>query len=314
MLPWAEMKLFSGSAHPELANRIAAYLGIEVGEIERRRFSDGEFWVMFLENIRGKDVFLLQPTHPTADNLMELLIMIDAARRASAARITAVIPYYGYARQDRKDKPRVAITSRLIANLLQAASADRILTMDLHTAQIQGFFDIPVDHLYSSYLFTKHFRSIAGENLTVVSPDVGGIAMARSYAQRLGASIAFIDKRRSKPNVAEVMNLIGEVEDKDILIIDDMVDTAGTLVKCIETLRERGCRTIRAACTHPILSGDAVNRIKKANIEEFVVSDTVPLHKTAEESGLFNVLSTAEVFGEAIRRIHYGESLSVLFI
>ena len=265
-------------------------------------------------DIRGKDIFLLQPTHPSADNLMELLIMIDAARRASAARVTAVIPYFGYARQDRKDQPRVAITSRLIADLLQAASVERILTMDLHTAQIQGFFNIPVDHLYSSYVFTKHFRNIAGPNLVVVSPDVGGIALARAYAQRLSASLAFIDKRRSAHNVAEVMNLIGEVEGKDALIIDDMVDTAGTMCKCINELKARGCGAVHVACTHPILSGKAVERISEVDIEEFVVADTIPLHDKAKESNLFTVLSTAEVFGEAIRRIHYGESLSVLFI
>ncbi len=313
MLPWAEMKLFSGSAHPVLAEKIAKYLGIEVGHIERRRFSDGEFWVKFQENIRGKDVFLLQPTHSPADNLMELLIMIDAARRASAARITAVIPYYGYARQDRKDQPRVAITARLVANLIQAASADRILTMDLHTAQLQGFFDIPVDHLYSSYVFTKHFRKFAGDSLVVVSPDVGGIALARAYAQRLGAGLAFIDKRRQYHNVAEVMNVIGDVKGKEVLIVDDMVDTAGTICKCVTELQARGCNKIRIACTHSILSGAAIDRLKEVEFEEFVVADTVPLHDKAVKSGMFKVLSTAEVFGEAIRRIHYGESLSVLF-
>jgi len=308
------MKLFSGSAHPELADKIARYLEIEVGHIVRRRFSDGEFWVKYQENIRGKDIFLLQPTHPPADNLMELLIMIDAARRASAASVTAVIPYYGYARQDRKDQPRVAITSRLIANLLHAASADRILTMDLHAAQIQGFFDIPVDHLYSSYVFTEHFRAINRKNLVVVSPDVGGIALARAYAQRLGAGIAFIDKRRKRHNVAEVMNLIGEVEGKEVLVIDDMIDTGGTMCECIRELQQRGCGPVHIACTHPILSGPAIERLSEIEFEEFVVSDTVPLHEKAIKSGMFTVLSTAEVFGEAIRRIHYGESLSVLFI
>ncbi len=308
------MKLFSGSAHPELAEKIASFLGMEVGRIECRRFSDGEFWVMYHENIRGKDIFLVQPTHPPADHLMELLIMIDAARRASAARITAVIPYFCYARQDRKDKPRVAITARLIANLLTAASADRILTMDLHTPQLQGFFDIPVDHLYSSYVFADHFQRLNGQDLVVVSPDVGGIAMARAYAQRLGAGLAFIDKRRAKPNEAEVMNIIGEVTGKTILIIDDMVDTAGTLQKAVQRLRELECGAVHIACTHPILSGPAVERIKELQVEEFIVTDTVPLHDAARESRLFTVISTASVFGEAIRRIHYGESLSVLFI
>ena len=292
---------------------MAKYLGIETGQIELRRFSDGEFWVKYQENIRGKDVFLMQPTHPSADNLMELLIMIDAARRASAKRITAVIPYFGYARQDRKDQPRVAITARLIANLIQAATADRVLTMDLHTAQLQGFFDIPVDHLYSSYIFTEHFHDISENNLVVVSPDVGGIALARAYAQRLSAGLAFIDKRRQQPNESEVMNVIGEVEGKTVLIIDDMVDTAGTICKCVVELQERGCGKVHIACTHPILSGNAIEKLSKISIEEFVVSDTVPLHTKAKESGIFNVISTAEVFGEAIRRIHYGESLSVLF-
>lgn len=308
------MKLFTGSAHPDLANRIADYLGIDVGQIERRRFSDGEFWVKYQENIRGKDIFLIQPTHPPADNLLELLIMIDAARRASAARITAVIPYFGYARQDRKDQPRVAITARLIANILEAATADRILSMDLHTAQLQGFFDIPVDHLFASYVFLKHFRRISGDNLVIVSPDVGGIAMARAYAQRLGAGLAFIDKRRHRHNESEVMNLIGDVSGKRILIVDDMVDTAGTLCKSIKELQKRGCGPIHIACTHALLSGSAMERLRDVEIEEFIVADTVPLHQEARESGMFTELSTAEVFGEAIRRIHYGESLSVLFI
>ncbi len=308
------MRLFSGSAHPELADRIAGFLGMEIGEVERRRFSDGEYWVKYRENIRGKDVFIIQPTHPPGDNLLELLIMIDAAKRASASRITAVIPYFGYARQDRKDQPRVAITARLIANLLEAASVERILTMDLHTSQIQGFFDIPVDHLYSSYVYVKHFRPLSDDNLVVVSPDVGGIAMARSYARRLGAGLAFIDKRRTSPNEAEVMNVIGEIKGKRILLIDDIVDTAGTICKTVERLQEMGSGPIHIACTHPILSGKAVKRISSLELEEFVVSDTVPLHDKARESGVFTVLSVSEVFGEAIRRIHYGESLSVLFL
>lgn len=308
------MKLFSGSAHPELGEKIAANLGIPVGQIERRRFSDGEYWVKFQENIRGSDVFLIQPTHPPADHLMELLIMMDAARRASAARITAVIPYFGYARQDRKDQPRVAITARLVAKMLQAATVDRIVTMDLHTPQLQGFFDCPVDHLYSSYVFIEHFRKYGQDDLVVVSPDVGGIAMARSYAQRLGASLAFIDKRRSRANESEVMNVIGEVKGKRVLILDDIVDTAGTICKCAQRLRELGCGPVHVACTHPLLSGQAVDRIAAAKFDEFVVSDSIPLHAKAKESGLFSVVSIAGAFGEAIKRIHHGESLSVLFI
>jgi len=308
------MKLFSGSAHPILGEKIAAYLGMEIGKIERRRFSDGEFWVKFQENIRGKDVFLLQPTHPPSDNLMELLIMIDAAKRASAARVTAVIPYFGYARQDRKDQPRVAITSRLIANLLEAAHTDRILTMDLHTPQLQGFFDIPVDHLYSSYVLTNHFKKLSNGDLVVVAPDVGGIGMARAYAQRLGATLAFIDKRRSRHNESEVMNIIGDVAGKRALIIDDIVDTAGTICKSAQRLKDLGCVEVHVACTHPILSGKAVEKISAVGFTQFVVTDTVPLHAEAAGSGMFTVLSTAEAFGEAIKRIHDGESLSDLFL
>jgi len=308
------MKLFSGSAHPELGERIAQYLGIPVGQIERRRFSDGEYWVKYQENIRGSDIFLLQPTHPPADHLLELLIMMDAARRASVSRITAVIPYFGYARQDRKDQPRVAITSRLIAKLIEASRADRILTMDLHTPQLQLFFDIPVDHLYSSYVFLPHFKDIAGSDLVVVSPDVGGIAMARSYAQRLGGSIAFIDKRRARPNESEVMNVIGDVKGKRVLIIDDIVDTAGTICKAAQRLRALGCGPVYVACTHPILSGKAVERVGEVKFDAFYVSDTVPLHPEARQSELFTVISTAEAFGEAIRRISKGESLSDLFV
>ncbi len=307
------MKLFSGSAHTELGDRIAQYLGMEIGKIDRRRFSDGEFWVKFQENIRGRDIFLLQPTHPPADNLMELLIMIDAAKRASAARVTAVIPYFGYARQDRKDQPRVAITSRLIANLLEAAQADRILTMDLHTPQLQGFFDIPVDHLYSSMILAPYFMKFAKEDLVVVSPDVGGIAMARSYAQRLGANLAFIDKRRARHNESEVMNVIGDVAGKRALIIDDIVDTAGTICKAVQRLKELGSVEVHVACTHPILSGKSIERLAVAGLTQFVVTDTIPLHAEAKASGLFTVLSTAESFGEAIKRIHMGESLSDLF-
>ena len=240
--------------------------------------------------------------------------MIDAARRASAARITAVIPYFGYARQDRKDKPRVAITARLIANMLQAATTDRILTMDLHTPQLQGFFDIPVDHLYSSYIFNEHFRQIAGPDLVVVSPDVGGIAIARNYAESFHAGLAFIDKRRSRHNESEVMNIIGEVKGKTVLIVDDIVDTAGTLTKACQHLKELECGPIHIACTHPIFSGPALERIKQLELEEFVVTDTIPLHDETKASGLITVLSTAKIFGEAIRRIHYGESLSYLFL
>ena len=313
-----EMRLFSGSAHPELAEKIAAHLGIEIGRISIKQFSDGEFWVKFQENIRDKDVFLLQPTHPPADNLLELLIMIDAARRSSAARITAVVPYFGYARQDRKDQPRVAITARMIADLFQAVEVERIMTMDLHTAQIQGFFTVPVDHLYASYIFFKHFDRLVDEDLVIVSPDVGGINAARAYSKRLNASLAIVDKRRDKDNdnKPEIVNVIGEVEGKRVLIIDDIVDTAGTLCNTIDRLVELGCGPIHLGCTHPILSKNSVKKLQARSkyIEEFVVSDTIPLKKNAIESEFFTVLSTAEIFSEAILRIHAGESLSVLFL
>ena len=311
------MKIFSGSAHPELAKKIAAHIGVEMGKVEIRRFSDGEFWVKFQENIRGKEVYLIQPTHPPADHLMELLIMIDSARRSSADRITVVIPYFGYARQDRKDQPRVAITARLIADLLQAVQIERVITMDLHTPQIQGFFNIPVDHLYATYIFFKHFQKLVEEkeDLVIVSPDVGGINAARAYAKRFSADLAIIDKRREGHNQPDIVHVIGEVKGKRVLIIDDMVDTAGTLCKSIDKLKDFGCGPIHIGCTHAILSGDAVKSLleRRDRIEEFVVSDTIPLHKEAEASGMFTVLSSAEVFAEAILRIHAGESLSVLF-
>lgn len=309
-----EMKIFSGSAHPALAEKICGYLGMEPGRIERRRFSDGEFWVKFQENIRGRDVFLIQPTHPPADNLMELLIMVDAARRASADRITVVLPYLGYARQDRKDQPRVAIAARLVADLLQAVGVQRIIAMDMHTAQLQGFFSIPVDHLFAANVFMHHFKSLRGQDLVIVSPDFGGLNTARSWAERFGAGLAVIDKRRSAHNKAEVMNVIGDIQDKHVIIVDDIVDTGGTLIKTARRLKELGCGPIHIACTHAILSGDATENIGNSGlIEEFVVADTIPLHEKAVASGLFTVISTAEVFGEAILRIHAGESLSVLF-
>lgn len=311
--PGAELRLFSGSANIGFAARIAQYLGIALGTLERRRFADGEFWVMFQENIRGRDVFLIQSTHPPADNLMELLIMADAARRASAWRITAVIPYFGYARQDRKDKPRVAITARLVANLLEASTINRVLTMDLHKPQIQGFFNIPVDHLYSSAVFIEYLKHLAGPDLVVVSPDIGGVALAREYALKLQAGLAFIDKRRRAPNEAEIMNVVGEVKGKRALLIDDIVDTAGTICRAAEKLWELGCKEVYAACTHPLLSPPAVERVREAHFKAFYVSDTIPLREDAVNSGLFTVISVAELFGEAVKRIHLGESLSVLF-
>lgn len=307
-----DLKLFSGTANPALAERIAESLNRPLEALSIRRFSDGEIWVKYVENIRGADVFLIQPTCSPAENIMELLIMIDAAKRASARRVTAVIPYYGYARQDRKDQPRVAISSKLLANLITTAGADRVLTMDLHAPQIQGFFDIPLDHLYSSYVFVEYFRKKGIDNLVVVSPDIGSIKMARAYSKRLGAQLALVDKRRPRQNVAEVMHIIGEVRGKNVLIVDDMVDTAGTLVGAADAMKEKGAKQIYAACTHPLLSGDACSRIEASPINEMVVTDTIPI---PEEKLIDKIktLSVAPIFSQAIERIHKEESISILF-
>ncbi len=307
-----DLKLFSGTANPELAERIADSLNRPLEALSIRRFSDGEIWVKYVENIRGADVFLIQPTCSPAENILELLIMIDAAKRASARRVTAVIPYYGYARQDRKDQPRVAISSKLMANLITTAGADRVLTMDLHAPQIQGFFDIPLDHLYSSYVFVEYFRKKSIDNLVVVSPDIGSIKMARAYSKRLGAKLALVDKRRPRHNVAEVMHIIGEVRDKNVLIVDDMVDTAGTLVGAAAAMKKNGAKQIYAACTHPLLSGDAGKRIEASPINEMVVTDTIPI---PEEKMIdkIKILSVAPIFSQAIERIHKEESISILF-
>lgn len=304
--------IFSGNANRGLAERIAQYLDIPLGHSTIKYFSDGELWVKYNQNIRGADVFIIQSTNAPARNLLELLIMMDAARRASSKRITAVIPYYGYARQDRKDQPRVAISAKLIANLLITAGADRILTMDLHAPQIQGFFDVPVDHLYSAGVFADHFRDMKIADLTVVSPDIGGITLARAYAKRLHAPLAIIDKRRAKQNESEVMHIIGEVQDRNILIIDDIVDTAGTLCNAAVALKNEGAKSIYVACTHPILSGPAVERLAKAPITQIKVTDTVvvPREKQIEK---LQVLTASKLFGEAIKRIHDEESISSLF-
>jgi ribose-phosphate pyrophosphokinase len=304
--------IFCGNANRELAEKIAAYLGVPLGEAQIRYFSDGEIWVKYNQNIRGVDVFILQPTNSPAVNLIELFIMIDAARRASAARITAVIPYFGYARQDRKDQPRVAITAKLIANLLTTSGADRILTMDLHAPQIQGFFDIPVDHLYSAPILAEYFRKMNLPDLTVVSPDIGGITLARAYAKRLNAPLAIIDKRRPKANESEVVHIIGAVKNRNILIIDDIVDTAGTLCNAAAALKKNECRDIFVACTHPILSGPAIERLQEAPIQKVVVTDTVYL---AQEKRIpkIEVQTASKLFGEAIKRIHSEESISSLF-
>lgn len=307
-----EFKIFSGSANPKLGEKIAAHLGMNLGDLDLKRFSDGEIWVKYKENIRGRDVFIVQTTNPPAENLMELLIMIDAAKRASAKRITAVIPYFGYARQDRKDQPRVSITSKLVANMITVAGADRVITMDLHAAQIQGFFDIPFDHLYSSPIFSGLFKENK-DNLVVVSPDIGGIKMARSYARRLNASLVVIDKRRPKPNFSEVMNIIGNVEGKNVLIVDDLIDTGGTFVSAVKALKEKGALEIFGAVTHPLLSADAVDRIEKSEITKLYVTDTIPLDDAARNGSKISVRTASEIFAEAIRRTYRNESISSLF-
>ena len=304
------LKVFGGRSNRPLAQTIADAIGIPLGDCEIRSFSDGELWVKYGENIRGCDVFIVQSTNPPAENLMELLIMIDAAKRASARKVTAVIPYFGYARQDRKDQPRVSITAKLIANLLTGAGADRVITMDLHAPQLQGFFDIPVDHLYSSALLVKYYKTKGIPNLAIASPDVGGMKMARAYAKRLEADLVVIDKRRPRQNVAEVMNIIGEVEGKNILIVDDLVDTAGTLCNAVEALRNAGAASVYAACTHPVLSGEAFDRINHSRLEHLLVTDTLPLKA---ESPKIVVETVAQIFSEAIRRSFTHESISSLF-
>lgn len=306
------MKIFSGRANQPLALKIASALQKNLGQITLKNFSDGEIWAKYEENIRGTDVFLIQPTHAPAENLLELLIMIDAARRASARRITAVIPYFGYARQDRKDQPRVAISAKLAANLITTAGADRILTMDLHAPQIQGFFDIPLDHLYAAAVFIEHFRKMKWSNLVVASPDIGGIHLARAYARRLGTGLVLLEKQRPKHNVVEVSRLIGDVQGKDVLLVDDVVDTASTLVRGVQVLKEKGARNIYAACTHGILSGEAVQRIQESQIETFFISDSVAISEKKQIDKI-SVLSVAELLADAIRRIHEDRSISDLF-
>ena len=304
------IKLFAGSATTELADKIAKAYGKELGEVDVSRFSDGEFQPHFNETVRGCDVFLIQSTCPPTDNLMELLMMIAAARRASAHYVTAVIPYYGLARQDRKDRPRVAIGSKLVANLLVAAGINRIMTMDLHAAQIQGFFDIPVDHLYASIIFVPYIKSLALESLTIASPDMGGSYRARSFAKFFNAEVVICDKRRKRANEIESMTLIGDVTDQDIVLIDDICDTAGTLAKAAGLIMERGARSVRAVCTHPVLSGKAYETIENSVLTELIVTDTIPLK---HESKKIKVLSTAELFAKAILNVNEHGSISQLF-
>lgn len=304
------LAIFSGTSNPALARAIAEEYGTSLGDVTIKKFSDGEQYVKYEQSIRGEDIFVIQSTPPPGDNIIELLLLLDAAKRASVKRVTAVIPYFGYARQDRKDQPRVSIGSKLMANLLVQAGADRILTMDLHAAQIQGFFDIPLDHLYASRAFIDHFTSKPIDNLVVVAPDVGSLKMARAYSKKLDATLAFIDKRRPKANESEIMNLIGEVEGKNVLIVDDLIDTAGTLTNAAAALKERGALSIKAICTHPILSGPAFQRIEDSPIDELLVTDTVQLRQPSDK---IQVLSVANIFAEAIQRIHTNDTISALF-
>ncbi|OGL61438.1 MAG: phosphoribosylpyrophosphate synthetase [Candidatus Tectomicrobia bacterium RIFCSPLOWO2_12_FULL_69_37] len=310
-----ELKVFGGRSNTALFAEIVKALGVQPGMIEIEDFSDGETFVRIEENIRGADVFAVQSIcHPGNANLMEMLIMMDAFRRSSAERITAVIPYYGYARQDRKVQPRVPITAKLVANLLAAAGADRVITMDLHAGQIQGFFDIPVDHLYAAPIMIDYFRLKEVEDLVVVSPDAGGVERARAYAKRLNAGLGIIDKRRDRANVAEVVRIIGDVKDRDVLLVDDIVDTAGTLSQGAQALMEAGARRVFASCTHAVLSGPAIQRIDASPLAEVAVTDTIPLSEEGARSEKISVLSVGHLLAEAIRRIHEGASVSSLFV
>ena len=305
-------KVFSGNANPALAKKICDILGVPLSEANVNRFADGEIDVRILESVRGEDCYVIQPTcNPVNDNLMELLIFMDALRRASAGRITAVVPYYGYARADRKPAPRVAITAKLVANLITEAGASRVITLDLHAAQIQGFFDIPLDHLYSRPAILEYIRNRNFENTVVVSPDVGSVERARSFAKRLDMGLVIIDKRRPRPNEAVVYNIIGDVKGKTCFIFDDLVDTAGTLCQVANSIKEHGAAKIIAAATHGVLSRDAIERIDKSPIEELILSDTIPVN--ASKSAKIKIVSVAPILAEAIKRNHMGESISELF-
>lgn len=309
------IRLLTGNAHKSLAQDVAKHMGINITDTTVTTFSDGEISVQVNENVRGSDVFVIQPTcWPVNNNIMELLLITDALKRASARRITAVIPYYGYGRQDRKVQPRVPISSKLVADLITAAGMNRLLTVDLHAGQIQGFFNIPVDHLYASPVLLEYIRRSEFKDLVVVSPDAGGVERARAFAKRLAASLAIIDKRREKANVSQVMNVIGNVRARDTLILDDMIDTAGTIVQASQALKEQGSNRVFAACTHAVLSGPACDRIKDSHIEELIVTDTIPLDDKKEKCKKLTVLSIAPLLAEAIKRIHEETSISSLFV
>ena len=304
-------KLFSGSANPEFAKKVSEYLGMNVSDAKLNKFSDGEISVQITESVRGQDVYIIQPTcAPTNDNLMELLIMVDALKRSSAKSINAVIPYYGYARQDRKAAPRVPISAKLVADLLEKAGINRVVTIDLHAAQIQGFFNIPADNLFGSILFVNYIKSKNLKNPIIASPDIGGVARARQYADKLGYDLVIVDKKREKANESQVMNIIGDVKGKDVILVDDMVDTAGTLVKAAEVLKEKGANSVMACCTHGVLSGPAYERVANGVLDELVISDTIPTKKNAKK---ITVLTASSIIGEAIRRIHNNESVNSIF-
>lgn len=304
-------KLFSGSANPKFSEKVAEYLGMHISDATLKKFSDGEISVQITQSVRGQDVYIIQPTcAPTNDNLMELLIMIDALKRSSAKTINAVIPYYGYARQDRKAAPRVPISAKLVADLLEVAGIDRIVTIDLHAAQIQGFFNIPADNLFGSILFINYIKSKDLKNPIIASPDIGGVSRARQYADKLGYDLVIVDKKREKANESEVMNIIGDVKGKDVILVDDMVDTAGTLVKAAKALKKKGANSVMACCTHGVLSGPAYESIEKGELDELVISDTIPTKKDAKK---ITILTASTIIGEAIRRIHNNESVNSIF-
>jgi ribose-phosphate pyrophosphokinase len=309
------IKIFSGNSSLDLAKKICRKLGVPLGDAQVSTFSDGETRVEIDENVRGMDVFIIQSTcSPVNVNIMELLIMIDALKRASADRITAVIPYYGYARQDRKVVPRAPITAKLVADLLTAAGANRMLSIDLHAGQIQGFFNIPVDNLFATPILLQYIKGRIKDNLVIVSPDTGGVVRARAFARRLGASLAIVDKRRDTPNESQVMNIIGSVKDKNVVILDDMIDTSGTMVQAANALKKEGALEVYACCTHPVLSGPAIERIKSSEIKEVIITDTIPLSTEAKSCKQIKTLSTADLLSDAMKRIYYNESVSSLFV
>jgi ribose-phosphate pyrophosphokinase len=314
-MKWDRIKVFSGNANPALTQDVCSALGVEMGDISLKRFSDGEIQLQILENVRGADAFAVQSTcNPVEQHLFELLLMIDALKRASAGRITAVLPYYGYARQDRKDRPRVPISAKLVASMIERAGADRVLSLDLHAAQIQGFFDIPVDHLFASPVMIEHFRALAAPNTIVVSPDAGGVERARAFAKRLNVPLAIIDKRREQANVAEVMNIIGDVRGKACIMVDDLIDTGGTLVKGAEALLDAGAESVSACATHAVFSGACISKFDDSRINEVVVTNSIPLKDDAKKSDKVRVLSVAPLLARAIQSIHEGGSISTLLV